>query len=377
MNIDYEGPFTGAMPGARRVRPRVDGINLLPGILGSLPVGIALYDTTAGDFEVLYCNPAYQRFLAGEDVHVEGRPLLEVVPQAEELGVVAMLRRVWADGEAKQIRVRTGGHVWTCDAYPVSDPDGQVTHVLTVAQEITEPVRYGERMHDLEQAKSQFLRLASHELRGPIGVLRGYLSMIRDGSLGPMPKSLAPILPTMSMKADQMHLMINKMLAAARLEDSRLQLSLQDLDLRQLARRGIRFMRPMAQPRQRLVLEGASQKVPVRGDPLHLETIITNLLDNAIKYSLKGQAVRVSVTVEGDRARLTVRDHGVGIAAEDLPRLFTRFERLPTDETSHVSGTGLGLYLSRELARLHGGDLKGTSRLHHGSEFTLSLPLRH
>jgi signal transduction histidine kinase len=201
--------------------------------------------------------------------------------------------------------------------------------------------------------------------------------MIQDGSLGPMPKSLAPIVPTMSMKADQMHLMINKMLESARLEDSRLQLNLQDLDLRELVRRSIRFMRPMARPRQRIVLEGPVQKVPVRGDPLHLETIITNLLDNAIKYSLKGREVRVCVTVDGDRARVTVRDQGVGIAAEDLPRLFTRFERLPTEETSHVSGTGLGLYLSRELARLHGGELTATSRVHQGSEFTLTLPLRH
>jgi signal transduction histidine kinase len=372
MQIVHGGAVGGVMPIRRRP---ADGIDLAP-ILESVPVGIALYETRGGDFEVLYCNAAYQRFFAGEDVRVEGRPLLEVVPQAEELGVVAMLRNVCANGQAKQTRVRAGGHVWTCDAYPVTDPEGQVTHVLTVAQEITEPVHYGERMHDLEQAKSQFLRLASHELRGPIGVLRGYLSMIQDGSLGPMPKSLAPILPTMSMKADQMHLMINKMLESARLEDSRLQLSLQDLDLRELARRGIRFMRPMARPRQRIVLESPAQKVPVRGDPLHLETIITNLLDNAIKYSLKGQEVRVRVTVEGDRAHLTVRDNGVGITAEDLPRLFTRFERLPREETSHVSGTGLGLYLSRELARLHDGELTATSRVHQGSEFTLSLPLR-
>lgn len=375
MSMGYEGVVPGVMPIARRVRRPVDAVNLLARILESLPVGIALFETTGGDFGVLYCNIAYQRFFVGEDGRVDGRPLLEVVPRAEELGLVAMLRNVCANGQATQTRVRTGGQVWTWDAYPVSDPEGEVTHILTVAQEITEPVRYGERMHELEQAKSQFLRLASHELRGPIGVLRGYLSMIRDGSLGPMPASLAPILLTMSMKADQMHLMINKMLELARLEDSRLQLNLQDLDLRELVQRGIRFMRPMARPRQ-IVLEGPAQQVPVRGDPLHLETIITNLLDNAIKYSLKGQQVRVRVTGKENRARVTVRDQGVGIGAEDLPRLFTRFERLPTEETSHISGTGLGLYLSRELARLHDGELTATSAVHQGSQFTLSLPLR-
>jgi len=105
-----------------------------------------------------------------------------------------------------------------------------------------------------------------------------------------------------------------------------------------------------------------------------LETIVVNLIDNALKYSPPGGAVRLAVATEDASATLRVRDQGIGIAEADLPRLFTRFGRLVTAENSHIPGTGLGLYLSREIARMHGGDITVSSALGQGSEFTLTLP---
>ena len=100
-----------------------------------------------------------------------------------------------------------------------------------------------------------------------------------------------------------------------------------------------------------------------------------NLLDNALKYSPAGGAVSVRVSSEARSAVLRVKDRGIGIAAEDIPRLFTRFGRLVTSENSHIPGTGLGLYLSREIARMHGGDVTVKSEPGAGSEFTLTLPV--
>ena len=110
-------------------------------------------------------------------------------------------------------------------------------------------------------------------------------------------------------------------------------------------------------------------------DEKRLTAMLTNLIDNAIKYSPGGGDIEVACEHDGRVARVTVRDHGIGINAEQAHMLFTRFGRLVTPETSHIRGTGLGLYLARETARLHGGDIHVSSTLGGGSTFTVVLPL--
>jgi signal transduction histidine kinase len=124
-----------------------------------------------------------------------------------------------------------------------------------------------------------------------------------------------------------------------------------------------------------LTLETPPGQVTVFGDADRIKTIISNLLENAIKYSPNGGRIQCIVSMTDRAATLRVVDSGVGIAREDLSRLFNRFERIEHRETSHVGGTGLGLYLSRELARQHGGDIHVESRPQSGSTFTLTLPL--
>jgi two-component system phosphate regulon sensor histidine kinase PhoR len=112
------------------------------------------------------------------------------------------------------------------------------------------------------------------------------------------------------------------------------------------------------------------------GDENRVQSIVTNLLDNAVKYSLGARDVECILTVKEDTAEIQVRDHGIGIDTKDLPRLFQRFSRVVTDENRHTSGTGLGLYVARELARQQGGDITVTSTLGEGSCFRVTLPLR-
>jgi signal transduction histidine kinase len=115
--------------------------------------------------------------------------------------------------------------------------------------------------------------------------------------------------------------------------------------------------------------------VPVRGDRLRLVTVLVNLLANAVKYSPAGGEVRCTVRSGEGLAVITVSDQGIGIDAEDVPRLFTRFSRVVRGVDSEIPGTGLGLYIARQLARKHGGDIIAASRRGVGSSFTVSLPL--
>lgn len=235
---------------------------------------------------------------------------------------------------------------------------------------------HAERMEGLEKIKSEILNLVSHELRSPLTVALGYVSMLEDGSLGPLPEEPSSVLPMVSSKLREMEALVQQMLEASRLEETELALKLELLDVRQLAQDAVRSAEVLTDSRHRLHFEAPPEPVLVEADQSRLASILGNLLSNAIKYSPKGGDIRCTVSADGAWVRVAVSDQGLGIAEEDLPRLFTRFGRILTPDNRNIPGTGLGLYLSRELARQHGGDITASSKLGVGSTFTLVLPRR-
>ncbi len=230
-----------------------------------------------------------------------------------------------------------------------------------------------ERSAELERSKSEFLKLASHELRGPLGVLRGYLSMMTEGALDA--EQMQHIAPLLSGKLTQINDLVNQMLESARLDDSRLELEHGEVDLSAVVREAGDAVRLLLTPAHSLVLDLPPQSLFVDGDRARLATVVSNLVDNAIKYSPNGGEVRCTLVCDQDDATLSVSDQGMGIAPADFDRLFKRFGRLVTPENSHIAGTGLGLYLCRRLARMHGGDITVASEPGAGTTFTLTLPL--
>jgi signal transduction histidine kinase len=175
-------------------------------------------------------------------------------------------------------------------------------------------------------------------------------------------------------KVAQMSGLIEEMLETARLEDHRLQLSMGIVDLREVVRACVRACEHSAQPGQRIVVHHPDTPVQVNADVSRLETAIGNLVDNALKYSPAGGDVECVVSLQDGMATLQVHDRGLGIAPADMDRLFTRFGRIVTAENSHILGTGLGLYLARELVRMQDGDISAVSTPGEGSTFTLWLP---
>jgi signal transduction histidine kinase len=241
---------------------------------------------------------------------------------------------------------------------------------------VEEQRRESERMAALEQVKSHFLNVASHELRGPLSIARGYASMLADGTFGPLEASdIRRAVPILMSKLEEMNALVDSMLDTARLEERRLVLRLSPVDVRILIDRAMVSVQPSLSPKHELTWRRPPRPVMVMADEARLSIIITNVLHNAVKYSPDGGGIDCFLSVDRGEMLLTVWDHGLGIAEKDLPRLFTRFGRIVTRENSHILGTGLGLYLARELALLHGGDLKVASSYGHGSAFTLIMPL--
>jgi signal transduction histidine kinase len=230
-----------------------------------------------------------------------------------------------------------------------------------------------DRTRSMEKMRSDFLRLASHELRGPISIVRGYFSMMADNSLGA--EALARAMPVIERKLNDMNALVNEMLETARLEEGVTRIERQPQGLRALVASSTSAAQSQLTARHRLDVRLPGAAVMVDVDAARIETILSNLLDNAIKFSPDGGEITCHATTSHGVARVTIIDHGLGIPPEQMHRLFTRFSRLVTPENSHISGTGLGLYLSRELARLNGGDITARPTPGGGATFVLTLPV--
>jgi signal transduction histidine kinase len=256
-----------------------------------------------------------------------------------------------------------------------SDEVNQLQGYASAVTAGLERVRVTERLAAIEKNKTQFLNLASHELRGPLTVVRGYASMLEGGLLGDLNDRGRKAVPVISAKVLEMNALIEQMIEAARLEDGGLMLRPEEADLREIVEAAVNAAMPLIDERHQILLKCPDRPVPVRVDPERVRTIVANLISNAIKYSPAGGPVEVDLVNRAGIARVSVTDAGVGIAKEDIPILFTRFGRVSTSQTVHLPGTGLGLYLGRQLARLHGGEITVDSAPERGSTFSLHLPV--
>ena len=243
------------------------------------------------------------------------------------------------------------------------------------AAELDRLEAHAQRMAELERQKSEFLQLASHELRAPITLVSGYLSMLEEGSLGELPASDrqggAP-----DDGADASHERTRRPDADHQPDgDSARGQHAKDVGLDALARAVAASARVPAGGRSKRTINVESAgRIRVRADPEQVTTILGNLVSNALKYSPDSADVTIAVRDEPGWVAVDVTDHGDGIAEEDLPKLFQPFGRLQSAIAAGIQGTGLGLHLSRALAQAEGGDIEVKSRPGEGSTFTLRLP---
>jgi signal transduction histidine kinase len=223
--------------------------------------------------------------------------------------------------------------------------------------------------------RDEFLSIASHELRNPLTVLLGSAQVLqrrlaREGGMSPRSLHALEVIPQ---QATRLRALIEAMLDVTRIEHGQLTLASGPLDLAGVVLRVVEEARATTE-RHVLNCEGTGLPVYVAGDAVRLEQVLHNLVENAIKYSPRGGEIHVRLTVRDEHAEVAVRDEGIGIPATALARLFERFFRAPNASAQRISGTGIGLYVIREIITLHGGTIDVVSTEGRGSTFTVSLP---
>jgi heavy metal sensor kinase len=227
------------------------------------------------------------------------------------------------------------------------------------------------RLEDAFERERRFTDEAAHELRTPLAILRSDLEIAlrRERSVEDYRQVLRRCLDEVL----RLGRLTDDLLLLARSASGRLALDLAPLRLDALCRDVLEQMHPIAEARRLdLVLEDSGEALPVCGDPRRLRQLLLNLLDNALKFTPPGGRVILRTSRTTTHARLEVEDTGRGIPAEDLPHIFERFSRRPSEETT---GAGLGLAISRWIVEAHGGRLWAESELGRGSRFIAELPL--
>jgi signal transduction histidine kinase len=251
-------------------------------------------------------------------------------------------------------------------AAPLTNADGHVDTVVTAFQDVSQ-------LRNLADAKDRFLSIASHELRSPITSLRATTSLLQmDPNAITDEARRTTLFQRIQRQIDRLATLVERLLDTARLNAGELPLDYADCELVALCKEAIELAKPSLREHT-ITLE---EHAPLYGrwDPARVEQVITNLLSNALRYSPPSE-IRLVIRQEGERACVDVIDQGVGIAADDLPNVFTPFFRGAHAAAQHKAGLGLGLYITHEIARRHGGSLKVQSKLGQGSTFTVELPL--
>lgn len=265
-------------------------------------------------------------------------------------------RACWPDGTVRYL---------SSSGIPIRDATGAVAMAVLVSRDITDMVR-------LEQAKDAFLVEAAHELKTPLTAIQGFVQLIRRRSDAP-PELIQRALASVEHQAARMARLVEDLLEASRLGDQRPPLRLEPVDLAALVGEVVARLEAVADGVP-LVVE-AGRRCRIVGDPARLEQLLTNLVTNAIHYSPAKTPVRVTVAPARKWVRLKVCDTGVGIPEDQLPNVFERFFRGDGDQ-HNPSGLGLGLYISRVIAKRHGGRIEVESALGAGACFTVLLPRR-
>jgi signal transduction histidine kinase len=244
-----------------------------------------------------------------------------------------------------------------------------------------ENARLYQQAQTANQAKTEFMSIASHELKIPMTSIKGYAKLLTLGTVGELTDRQRDFLNIITANVDRMDRLVADLLDVSRIEAGRLRLDMQPVDLREVIDTVLQSVETqIAAKKLALQLEVPEKLPPVLGDHGRLIQVITNLVSNAYKYTPEGGKIHIkadglAAALPSGRLTISVRDTGLGIAPEDRQKIFTKFFRAEDPQVRDVPGTGLGLSITKSLVEMHGGEIWFESEVGKGTTFAFTLPI--
>lgn len=334
-------------------------------ILSNLTAGVVVVNEAG---QLALCNAAAHSLLAEPELATE-EDFIAQLPEGELREAIARLLDESIE-EAIHTTIEapgTGeGQVLSLTAAPVPGPAGGISGRTITIRDVTDRA-------ELDRAKSNFVRIVSHEVKAPVGAVIGFLDMILEG-YAPDPDKQREYLGRAKGRLEGLVTMVKDLLAMTRQETQAADRSYAPVDLAAIARETVAALEPDWRARDIAVTVDADGAPPVVGDETGLVQVMTNLVSNAVKYNRDGGRVAIAVVEKGAGVEATVTDTGVGMDRESLARIWEPFYRIKSADTRDVPGTGLGLSIVRSIVEAHKGRIEATSSPGEGTTFTLWLP---
>jgi signal transduction histidine kinase len=310
-------------------------------------------------------------YLPGSERLTETVLAVPMVAGSRLVGVLALARRKAASLGRDDARLMEAIAAQTALALVNADRYAEAEQVMRDERE------RATALADLERNRREFMQVASHELRTPLTVIRGYASLLEEGSLGTLPAKARTAVRMILDKSAEMRAQVERVLFLARLEEGRPVYQMRPVDLAHLVDDAVARLKPQLELTRGSLTRTASAEAPILvvGDPERLGLAVDNLLQNALRFTLEAPRIEIEVRALGGQAELRIRDHGIGIPPEALGRLFDKFYRVEDSRLRNVGGTGIGLYLVRQVVVDHGGTIEVDGDAGPGTAIQILLPL--
>ena len=318
---------------------------------------------------IVLINPAASRMLSIESTACLDKPLSEAVGDAR------LMEAVQGVVSPKNPEVTTisqefqmGDSFIRAHTAAVKGDEGEVLGTVTVLEDMT-------YLLELDRMKGNFIAMVSHELRSPISAIGQNINLILDGLAGETTEKQRHLLMRAKKRSKGLLDLIADLLEISKIEAGVTMQCKEPLQLEEVVRAVVELMEGEAQTKRiSLTAQFDSSLPPVLGDKDNLEGVFTNVVNNAIKYTPEGGKVVIEVCPDGDYVKTVVRDTGIGISKEDLPRIFDKFSRVKSEETRGIVGTGLGLSIVKGIVEAHLGSISVESEEGKGTIVTVLLP---
>jgi signal transduction histidine kinase len=258
----------------------------------------------------------------------------------------------------------------------ICDKDGAPANFIAITRDVTERFKAIEAEKRLLQLKEEFIASLSHDLRTPIFSLIGYLDLLRNGKVKD-PEVQNEFLTRASKDVDRLKVLVNELLDTSRLESNFLVLNWEKVDLSALINQVLESFREQAKAKGiSLNYAPLDKSLIAEVDPSRMQRVLANLVENAIKFSYKGGDISVTGESRNGAITINVIDEGCGISKEDCMKVFDKFYQVSDTIKKNKFGTGLGLFISKQIVEAHGGSLTVKSQLGIGSTFTVTIPMK-